>query len=127
MGGSHSGSMKKRDVDDLKDLTNFSGSEIREWYDRFHEEYPAGVITEEEFGQMYEELFPDGDPSRFAGRVFKVRCLIIKVQSLQVPFIRYAIMLQKSSHQEQFLTAFNIIDSVYRPSGFMGIYWNLTF
>ena len=84
MGGSQSGNMKKRDVEDLKDLTHFSGSEIREWYDRFHEEYPAGVITEEEFAQMYEELFPDGDPSRFAGRVFKVCVKLFKFRPLHI-------------------------------------------
>ena len=55
-----------------------AGSEIKEWHDRFYEQYPAGVITHEEFISMYEDLFPKGDSRRFAEKIFKV---CIKIMS----------------------------------------------
>ena len=73
MGNSHSDDEDAvEDVQDLKDITHFSGSEIKAWHDRFYEEYPAGVITREEFMTMYEGLFPKGDSRRFADKIFKV-------------------------------------------------------
>ena len=74
MGNSHSeDGIKNKEVEKLKEQTEFSGHEIREWHKKFHEDYPDGVITKEEFVQMYRQLFPKGDATRFGQRVFEVR------------------------------------------------------
>ena len=74
MGNSHSeDGIKNKEVERLKARTEFSGQEIREWHKKFHEDYPSGVITKEEFVSMYQQLFPDGDATRFGTRVFEVK------------------------------------------------------
>ncbi len=80
MGNSQSESgIKNREVEKLKEKTEFSGSEIREWHQRFHEDYPSGVITKDDFVAMYQQLFPTGDASYFAGNVFKVYTAISNI------------------------------------------------
>lgn len=70
MGSSHSSGPSSEEIADLKELTQFSGSEIKAWYKRFHQEYPSGVITRQDFIAMYRELFPDGDCMRLANTIF---------------------------------------------------------
>ena len=77
MGNSHSEcGIKHKEVEKLKELTDFSGSEIREWHQRFHEEYPSGFISQEEFVSMYKEMFPSGDATYFGESVFKVKFIL---------------------------------------------------
>ena len=80
MGNSHSeDGIKNKEVEKLKEQTEFSGHEIREWHKKFHEDFPSGEITKEEFIQMYKELFPHGDATRFGQRVFEVRLKFYRI------------------------------------------------
>jgi len=38
----------------------------------FHKTYPSGQLNEAQFVKLYEEFFPDGEPSEFATIVFNV-------------------------------------------------------
>ena len=88
MGNSHSeDKIKNKEVEKLKEQTEFCGHEIREWYKRFHEEYPSGVITKDEFIVMYNELFPRGDATDFSKRVFEVRSLTCIYMNIKLPSI----------------------------------------
>lgn len=71
MGGEASKGLSAGDVEDLKSSTKFSGSEIQEWYEKFHQDFPDGVIHEKEFIEMYSRMFPRGDARKFASHVFR--------------------------------------------------------
>ena len=58
MGNSHSeDGIKNKEVEKLKEQTEFSGHEIREWHKKFHEDYPSGEITKEEFVSNVQGAF----------------------------------------------------------------------
>ena len=57
-------------VDELRRLTAFSGDEIRTWHAQFSRRCPDGRMTPDDFHVMYAQLFPDGDATAFAQRVF---------------------------------------------------------
>ena len=71
MGGQASKGLSDDQLSELKSNTNFSGKEIQDWYDKFHEDFPDGVITQDKFIAMYCKLFPDGNPRSFAKHVFR--------------------------------------------------------
>ena len=71
MGGESSRELSSDDLDELKKNTKFKPDEIKAWYDKFHTDFPNGVITEPEFIKMYSKMFPKGDARKFAKHVFR--------------------------------------------------------
>ena len=71
MGGSESRELSTSDLNDLKKNTKFRGDEIRLWYEKFHQDFPNGVINEPQFVSMYCKMFPKGDARRFAKHIFR--------------------------------------------------------
>ena len=61
------GQMKK-----LKAETHFDKRELEKWYRDFMKDCPSGLLDAVEFGRIYQQFFPFGDPSKFASHVFKV-------------------------------------------------------
>ena len=51
--------------------TKFSRSEVKFLYRAFKQECPNGIIDEETFKDVYENIFPLGDASKYAHLVFK--------------------------------------------------------
>ena len=71
MGNSTNKALSDEELEQLKTSTNFSGAEIADWYKRFHEDFPNGIIRKNDFIKLYTKLFPGGDAKNFACLVFK--------------------------------------------------------
>jgi len=73
MGGNKSKpSLKPEELADLRQQTFFSDQEIQEWYKGFTRDCPSGKIDANEFKIMYQNIFPEGDPSSFSDHVFRM-------------------------------------------------------
>ena len=64
-------SLKPEELADLRQQTFFSDQEIQEWYKGFIRDCPSGKIDATEFKIMYQNIFPEGDPSAFSDHVFR--------------------------------------------------------
>ena len=71
MGSSSSTELSDETIDEIRQNTRFSKREIIDMYEKFHTDFPEGVITRRRFVDMYNNLFPDGDATRFAKHVFR--------------------------------------------------------
>uniref|UniRef100_A0A914H619 EF-hand domain-containing protein n=2 Tax=Globodera TaxID=31242 RepID=A0A914H619_GLORO len=70
--GKPASKLKGDDVKKLAKQTYFTDKEIRQWHKGFVRDCPNGMLTEIGFQKIYKQFFPQGDPSDFAGYVFKV-------------------------------------------------------
>ncbi|KAF5904478.1 visinin-like, partial [Clarias magur] len=71
MGNSKSGAMSKEILKDLKLSTNFSETELCQWYENFQKQCPSGRITPDEFEKIYDRFFPESDATTYAKHVFR--------------------------------------------------------
>ena len=62
---------KPTSVDEMAEETKFSRSEVKFLYRAFKQECPNGIIDEDTFKEVYENIFPLGDASKYAHLVFK--------------------------------------------------------
>ncbi|KAG6809286.1 Neuronal calcium sensor 1 [Tricholoma furcatifolium] len=68
-------SQSKLTPDELTTLqknTYFDKKELQQWYKGFRKDCPSGHLNKEEFGRIYKQFFPFGDPGDFADYVFNV-------------------------------------------------------
>ncbi|EED84485.1 predicted protein [Postia placenta Mad-698-R] len=57
---------------DLQKHTYFDKRELQQWYKGFLKDCPSGHLDKTEFGRIYKQFFPFGDPGEFADYVFNV-------------------------------------------------------
>ena len=70
--GASNGKLRPNDIAELQTETQFSNSEIKDWYKGFKKDYPHGYLTIDEFKQIYGNFYPGGNASKFAENTFRV-------------------------------------------------------
>jgi Ca2+-binding EF-hand superfamily protein len=59
-------------LSDLQKHTYFDKRELQQWYQGFIMDCPEGRLDKKNFGKIYTQFFPFGDPAEFANYVFDV-------------------------------------------------------
>jgi len=102
--------LTQEQVDSLKSRTHFSGSELRDLYDRFIDQFPSGRINKDEFIHMYREMLPDGESTDFAVHVFNA---YDKDQNGTIDFKEFMLTLSTTTRgtpEERLRWAFSLYD-----------------
>ncbi|KAI1885837.1 hypothetical protein AGOR_G00207890 [Albula goreensis] len=71
MGNTKSSAMSKEILEDLKLSTKFTETELCQWYENFQKQCPTGLITPQEFENIYARFFPDSETKSYAHHVFR--------------------------------------------------------
>merc|ERR1712029_408482 len=101
---------KPTSVDEMAEETKFSRSEVKFLYRAFKQECPNGIIDEDTFKEVYENIFPLGDASKYAHLVFKC---IDKEDTGGITFgdfMEFLSVMSKGSTQEKILWSFDFLD-----------------
>jgi len=70
--GKQNSKLKPKEFADLRQQANFTDNELREWHQRFMEDFPDGTVTIDEFKDIYDNCFPYGDSGKFSDHVFRI-------------------------------------------------------
>lgn len=70
--GKAASKLSKDEILSLKKSTYFDKRELQQWYKGFLRDCPNGHLTNAEFIKIYQQFFPFGDPTDFAGYIFNV-------------------------------------------------------
>lgn len=101
---------KPSSVDEMAEETKFTRAEVKFLYRAFKQECPNGIIDEETFKEVYENIFPLGDASKYASLVFKC---IDKEETGGITFgdfMEFLSIMSKGTTQEKILWSFDFFD-----------------
>lgn len=70
--GPKNSKLKPQVMSDLVENTEFTKDEIKLWYHGFKEDYPQGYITLNNFKDIYNSFYPEGDAATFAEHTFRI-------------------------------------------------------
>lgn len=101
---------KPTSVDEMAEETKFTRAEVKFLYRAFKQECPNGIIDEETFKEVYENIFPLGDASKYASLVFKC---IDKEDTGGITFgdfMEFLSIMSKGTTQEKILWSFDFFD-----------------
>ena len=91
-------------------MQKFSKEEVKTLYRAFKQECPSGISEEDTFIDVYKKIFPLGDPSKYAGLVFKS---IDQNKTGTVTFgefLEFLSVLSKGSVEEKMMWSFSFYD-----------------
>ena len=98
-------------VDEVAKETKFSRSEVKILYRAFKQECPNGIIDEDKFKEVYENIFPLGDASKYAHLVFHS---IDREDTGGITFgdfMEFLSVISKGSTEEKILWSFHFFDA----------------
>ena len=101
---------KPSSVEEISRETKFTKSEVKFLYRSFKQECPNGIINEERFKEIYENIFPLGDASKYAHLVFHS---IDREDSGGITFgdfMDFLSVMSKGSTDEKILYSFQFFD-----------------
>lgn len=112
--GNKSATLRPEVVTDLKNTTAFDHVEISDLYRQFrHDCGPDGglTMTADDFKKMYREVFPHGDPDKFAEHVFRTYDREHKGEINFREFMTSLSVQLKGNLQDKLEWAFNLYDA----------------
>jgi len=101
---------KPTSVDEMAEETKFTRAEVKFLYRAFKQECPNGIIDEDTFKDVYENIFPLGDASKYAHLVFKC---IDKEDTGGITFgdfMEFLSIMSKGTTKEKILWSFDFLD-----------------
>ena len=101
---------KPSSVDEMCRETKFTKAEVKFLYRAFKQECPNGIIDEERFKEVYENIFPLGDASKYAHLVFHS---IDRENTGGITFgdfMEFLSVISKGSTEEKILWSFHFYD-----------------
>ncbi|KAK6195163.1 hypothetical protein SNE40_000643 [Patella caerulea] len=108
--GKRSSKLTTSELNDLNACTKFEKKELQQWYRDFMKDCPSGVLKKEEFQNIYQQFFPHGNPSKFAGFVFNVFDYNKDGLITFTEFIRALSITSRGSLDEKLDWAFTLYD-----------------
>merc|ERR1711892_75110 len=102
---------KPTSVDEMAKETKFTRSEVKFLYRAFKQECPNGIIDEDTFKEVYENIFPLGDASKYAHLVFHS---IDREDTGGITFgdfMEFLSVISKGSAEEKILWSFHFYDA----------------
>ncbi|XP_063683808.1 neuronal calcium sensor 1-like [Bolinopsis microptera] len=70
--GNEQAKLSPEELRELEDSTYFDKRELQKWFREFMKDCPSGSLSKDDFIRIYQQFFPQGNPSQFATHVFKV-------------------------------------------------------
>ena len=102
---------KPSSVEEISRETKFTKSEVKFLYRSFKQECPNGIIDEDRFKEVYENMFPLGDASKYAHLVFHS---IDREDTGGITFgdfMEFLSVISKGSTEEKILWSFHFYDA----------------
>jgi Ca2+-binding EF-hand superfamily protein len=102
---------KPSSVEEISRETKFTRSEVKFLYRSFKQECPNGIIDEDRFKEVYENIFPLGDASKYAHLVFQS---IDREDTGGITFgdfMEFLSVISKGSTEEKILWSFHFYDA----------------